>query len=90
MRITHSGMVRRTSQCKAFHISMTDDLPICPYCEHVMIPHKRKNGYKWVNEGMDGPNHWIRRITYRYYYRCHYCNARGPLTTEQRTIRRSK
>ena len=45
-----------------------------------MVLRKRKNGYKAVNEGMDGPVHWVRRMTYRYYMRCHNCNARGPLT----------
>lgn len=59
---------------------MTDKSSTCPYCGHTMRLIKRKNGIKYVNEGMDGPVHWVSRMTYRYYMRCHNCNARGPLT----------
>lgn len=59
---------------------MTDESSTCPYCGHIMRLIKRKNGIKYVNEGMDGPVHWVSRMTYRYYMRCHNCNARGPLT----------
>ena len=66
---------------------MTNE-PCCPYCGHDMRLITRKDGNKLVNEGMDGPTHWIPKMTYRYYYRCRYCNSRSPLANDPERAKR--